>query len=105
MADPVDFFADYASVNANPNGYTLIFVRSMPMPTNRTEAETQGEITMQAEIVARVRFTPVFATQLRDLLDRIIKQQGGADGMESAEVVGEKHQGEGSSAEPTEVSG
>ncbi len=79
MADPFDFYADIASVTKSDVGMTLILLRSLPAPANRDGVLTgpnevqEGVQPVAAELVARIRMTPVFAAQLRDLLVRILE--------------------------------
>jgi hypothetical protein len=82
MAEPIDFYSDFASLNVTQQGYTLTFMRSIPQAVEPTVQLPSGEIlepekspgpAVEFEIVARVRFGPLFADQLRKLLDRTLE--------------------------------
>jgi hypothetical protein len=76
--EPYDFYTDFAAITVSQTGVTLILVRSLPEPRPAAEPgrEEPATVTQNAEIVARVRFTPTFAVALRDLLNRTIEQGG-----------------------------
>jgi hypothetical protein len=83
MADPYDFYADIASITAADTGLTLLLLRTLPLPANKdgvisgADEVFEGMAPINAELVARVRISPVFATQLRDLLNRILERGAG----------------------------
>jgi hypothetical protein len=86
MTEPLDFYADLASMNVAPNGMTLVLLRSMPLPAGsepdgslvldeaHPNTDRTGPVSLSFELVARVRISPQFAVQLRDLLSRTIDQ-------------------------------
>jgi hypothetical protein len=96
MPEPIDVYSDLASINVTPNGITLMFLRSLPVPAGVIDASGAlsvpvGQSTtppdsaankpeaVRFEVIARVRMSGQFLVQLRELLSRTLSAQDSSE--------------------------